>query len=82
MASPLPSLTDIEYSARLGHFWTQTFQFFFFFSSTKDRIEDINRCMNSVTLMPIDITPSEFGEGFDPSTLDFENEYRGKKKNQ
>lgn len=82
MASPLPSLTDIEYSARLGHFWTQTFQFFFFFPSTKDRIEDINRCMNSVTLMPIDITPSEFGEGFDPSTLDFENEYRGKKKNQ
>lgn len=58
------------------------FSIFFFFPSTKDRIEDINRCMNSVTLMPIDITPSEFGEGFDPSTLDFENEYRGKKKNQ
>lgn len=29
--------------------------------------------MNSVNLIPIYINPSEFGENFDPSKLDFEN---------
>ena len=46
---------------------------FFFLPSTTDRVEDINRYMTSVNLMPIDIEPSEFGKDFDPSTLDFEN---------
>ena len=46
---------------------------FFFLSSTTDRIETINRYMNSVNLMPTDIDPSEFGEDFHPSTLNFEN---------
>ena len=37
--------------------------------------------MNLVNLMPIDIDPSEFGEDFDPSTLDFENADREKIEN-
>ena len=35
--------------------------------------------MNFVNLMPIDIEPSEFGEHFDPSNLDFDNAVREKK---
>ena len=36
--------------------------------------------MDLVNLMPIDIKQSEFGENFDPSTLDYENKDREKKK--
>lgn len=35
--------------------------------------------MDLVNLMPIDIKQSEFGENFDPSTLDYENKDREKK---
>ena len=52
----------------------------FFLSSTTDRIETINRYLNLVNLMPIDIDPSKFGEDFDPSTLDFENADREKNR--
>ena len=51
---------------------------FFFLPSTTDRVEDINMYMNSVNLMPTDIEPSEFGEDFNPSTLDFKNPDRKK----
>ena len=34
--------------------------------------------MNSVNLILLDIDPSEFGENFNPSKLDFENEDRQK----
>ena len=54
---------------------------FFFIPATTDRTETINRYMNSVNLMPIDIGSSEFGEDFDPSTSDFENADRKKKEN-
>ena len=53
---------------------------FFCLPSTTYRIEDINRYMDLVNLMPIDIKQSEFGENFDPSTLDYENKDREKKK--
>ena len=53
---------------------------FFFLPSTTDRIKDINKYMNSVNLMPIDIDPSEFGKDFDPSTLDFKNKDREKNR--
>ena len=52
---------------------------FFFLPSTTDRIEIINKYVNSVNLMPVDIDPIEFGEDFDPSTLDFGNADREKK---
>ena len=55
-------------------------EIFFFLPSITERVEDTNKCMNSVNLMPIDIEPSEFGENFVPSTLDFENS--DKKKNR
>lgn len=53
---------------------------FFFLPSTTDRIENINGYMDSVNLMPIDMDQSEFGENFDPSTLDYEN--KDKEKNR
>ena len=45
-----------------------------------DRIEIINKYINSVNLMPVDIDPIEFGEDFDPSTLDFGNADREKNR--
>ena len=36
--------------------------------------------MDSVNLMPIDMDQSEFGENFDPSTLDYENKDREKNR--
>lgn len=39
--------------------------------STTDRIEDINRNLNSVNLMPIDIDPSELCENFYPIHVRF-----------
>ena len=51
---------------------------FFFLPSTTDRIEKISRYMNSVSLVPIDIEVSEFGEKFDPSKLDYANPEREK----
>lgn len=53
---------------------------FFFLPSTMDRIKPNNRYNNymAVRLWPVDIEPSNFGENFDPSKLDFENEDREK----
>ena len=48
--------------------------------STTDRIEDINRNLNSVNLMPIDIDPSELCENFYPIHVRFWE--RGQKKNK
>ena len=45
-----------------------------------DRIEIINKYINSVNLMPVDIDPIVFGEDFDPSTLDFGNADREKNR--
>ena len=56
--------------------WIRNFQKSFFLPSTTDWIEDINRYMNSLNLILTDIDPSESGENFDPSKLDFENEDR------
>ena len=53
---------------------------YFFLPSTTDQIEEINSHMNSVNLMPIDIKPSDFGEHFDPSNLDFDNADKKQKK--
>ena len=39
--------------------------------ATGNRIEDINRYLNSVNLSPVDIELSDFGENFDPSKLDY-----------
>ena len=41
-----------------------------FLPSTVDRIEKTNRYLGSVNLNVIDIALSEFGENFEPSTLD------------
>ena len=61
--------------------WIRNFQMSsFFLPSTTDRIEEINRYVNSVNLIPIDIDPSAFGKNFDPSKLDFENEDKQKMK--
>ena len=54
---------------------------FFFLPSTTDRVEEINKYMNSVNLAPIDIEISAFGETFDPSKLDYANDEK-KKKNR
>ena len=53
---------------------------FFCLPSTTDRIEEINRYVNSVNLFPTDIDPSAFGKNFDPSELNFENEDKQKMK--
>lgn len=52
---------------------------FFFLPSTTDRVEEINKYMNSVNLAPIDIEISAFGETFDPSKLDYANDEKKKK---
>ena len=64
-----------------GSFGHEFFQNIFFLPSTTDRVEDIDRYMNSVNLMPIVIEPSEFRKDFDPFTLDFENPDRKKIEN-
>ena len=51
-----------------------------FLRSTTERIEENNQYKNSVKLWHVDIDPSEFGENFDPSKIDFENVDREKKK--
>ena len=63
------ALSDTDYS-----------KIFFFLPSTTDRVETINRYINSVNLMPIDIDPIEFGKDFDSSTLDFKNVDRVKNR--
>ena len=55
---------------------------FFFLPSTTDRVEEINKYMNSVNLAPIDIEISAFGETFDPSKLDYANDEKKKKKRE
>ena len=56
--------------------WTLNFPIFFQASIT-DQIEDLNRHMGSVNLVPIDISEDNFevegGIKFDPSKLDFDN---------
>ena len=57
----------------------------FFLPSTTDRIESINRYINSVNLISIDIHPNEFeadGGNFDPSKLNFDNPDREKQERQ
>lgn len=44
-----------------------------FLPSTVDCIGDINRYLGSVNLCAIDINISDFGEGFNPSKLDYNN---------
>ena len=43
---------------------------FFFFSSTVDRLGEINKYLGSVNLNAIDINMDEFVQNFDPSKLD------------
>ena len=62
---------------------TLNFQGHFFLPSTTDQIEDINRYINSVNLVPTDINQNKFeaeGRNFDPSKLDFDNPDRKKQK--
>lgn len=53
-----------------------------FLPSTTDRVKDINRHMDSVNLLPVDIFEESFkvegGMQFDPSILDYENPDREK----
>ena len=58
----------IQYEA--GAFTTDMSDTFFFLSSTVDRVEKINRHMGSVDLRLFDIQKSDFGEEFNPATLD------------
>ena len=58
----------IQYEA--GAFTTDMLGTFFFLPSTVDRVEKTNRHMSSVTLRPFDIQKSNFGEDFNPATLD------------
>ena len=60
---------------------TESSKTYFFLPSTTDRIEEINRYMSSVNLIPTDIPQNEFevgGGNFDPSKLDFDNPDRQK----
>ena len=60
---------------------TKSSKTYFFLPSTTDRIEEINRYMSSVNLIPTDIPQNEFevgGGNFDPSKLDFDNPDRQK----
>ena len=69
----------LEYEA--GVFLDNEFSnIFLFLRSTTERIEENNQYKNSVKLWPVDIDPSEFGENFDPSKIDFENVDREKIK--
>ena len=58
----------IQYEA--GAFTTDMSDTFFFSPSTVDRVEKINRHMGSVNLRLFDIQKSDFGEEFNPATLD------------
>lgn len=58
----------IQYEARA--FTTDMLGTFFFLPSTVDRVEKTNRHMGSVILRPFDIQKSNFGEDFNPATLD------------
>ena len=57
---------------------TEFSKVFFFLPSTTDRVEEINRYINSVNLVPIDIEISECAETFDPSKLDYANDEKEK----
>ena len=58
----------IQYEAEA--FTTDMSDTFFFLPSTVDRVEKINRHMGSVNLRLFDIQKSDFGEEFNPTTLD------------
>ena len=69
----------IQYES--GAMDTEFSKTYFFLPSTTDRIVNINRYMNSVNLIPIDIHQHEFevDDGdFDPSKLGFDNPDRKK----
>ena len=68
------SATILNRHLSIGAFDTEFLRTYFFHPSATDRIEDINRYMNSVNLILIDISQNEFeaeGRNFDPSKLDF-----------
>lgn len=72
----LPFLTDIVYSTNLVLFKHTTHKSFFS-PSTTDTVEEINRHMGSVNLLPIDISEDSFEVenevAFNPSKLEYEN---------
>ena len=45
---------------------TEFSKVYFFLPSTTNRVEEINKYMDSVNLMPINMKASKFGEHFDP----------------
>lgn len=53
-----------------------------FIITTTDRIERINRLMGHVHLNPIYVEEGEFGEGFNPSILDEQNNPEQKHSNE
>ena len=59
-----------------GALQTNFSQIYYFLPSITDRLEEINRHMGSVNLLPIDISEDTFevdGIPFDPSKLDYDN---------
>ena len=68
------SATILNRHLSIGAFDTEFLRTYFFHPSATDRIEDINRYMNSVNLILTDISQNKFeaeGGNFDPSKLDF-----------
>ena len=64
-----------------GALQTKFSQIYYFLSSVTDRVEEINRYMGSVNLLPIDIPEETFevdGIPFNPSKLDCDNPDKGK----
>ena len=73
----------IQYES--GALNTEFLNIYFFFPSITDRIEEINRYMGSVNLIPIDIQEENFeveGGKFDLSKLDFDNPGKHKTREQ
>ena len=73
----------IQYES--GALNTEFLNIYFFFPSITDRIEEINRYMGSVNLIPIDTQEENFeveGGKFDPSKLDFDNPGKNKTREQ
>ena len=64
----------IQYES--GALQTKFSQIYYFLPSITDHVEEINRHMGSVNLLPIDIPEETFdvdGISFDPSKLDYDN---------
>ena len=69
----------IQYES--GTLNTNFSQIYYFLPSITDRVEEINRNMGSVNLLPIEINEDTFevdGMPFDPSKLDYDNPDKGK----